>query len=559
MANKKRLQSVTPPPPQRTMTKRQLTRYQREQQAIRRIVVLISAALAICLLVLLIPIYINVIVNPNRTVATVEGQNLNRATYDKQRRWDLYQQVQQDAFYYQYQQQSGQSTSTTGTFAQSSQYSTDIQNLNTVSDSPIDGITLGNLVDNTLIVKHASSEFNLHWSNDDIISSTIQDQAPPPQQPTPTSVPVITPTATLTVTGTPATPTTIIPPTSTITPTNTSTPTPGGPSPTPTQTPTVTQTPTITPTPIPVAGASATAGTRYNSLINEVSGTKPDPSTTYCQLACPGLSKDDYLNLIAQPAYLKKEITNILQARVPTSTLQLQLSQIQTDNKADADAAKALLDAGTGFQTVASQKSTDTATKDQGGDMGYIARGQQSPEFDAAVFDVNPKVGQIIGPFQDSAGWHIVTVVDSQANKALTPTQLSTIKGSAFDNWLAALKKKDTASGALNLSITPTPTSVPVPTTAPAPTVAPADTPITSTNTLTGTQPISGTSPLTSTQPASGTTPTTPPVATTVASPPTPTTNLAASPTTASPAATPTPASAATPTSAGASGATPTK
>ncbi len=537
MANKKRLQSVTPPPPQRAMTKRQLTRYQREQQAIRRIVVLISAALAICLLVLLIPIYISAVVNPNRTVATVEGQNLNRGNYEKQRRWDLYQQVEQDAFYYQYQQQAGQAQ--TGSFAQSQQYKDDLQNLNTVSSSPIDGTSLGNLVDNTLIVKHAKDEFNLQWTPADIVSSTIQDQAPPPQQPTATPAPVITPTATLTVTGTPATPTVFVTPTTTITPTIPPTLTPGGPSPTPTRTATPSQTPTITPTPIPVAGASATAGTRYSLLSKEINGNKPDPSTTYCQLACPGLSTDDYLNLIAQPAYLKKQITNILQSRILTSTLQLQLSQILTASQDDANAAKALLDQGKGFQTVASQKSTDTATKDKGGDMGFIARGQQAAEFDTAVFDANPKVGQTIGPFQDTAGWHIVTVVDRQDNKPLTAAQLSTIKGNAFDNWLTALKKKDTTSGALNLSITPTPTNVTVPTIVPAPTALPAETPappITSTNSLTGTRTITGT------QPVGGTTQTTSPATATVASPPSPTASAATTPTTT-----------------GASGATPTK
>ncbi len=541
MAKKKRLQSVTPPA-QRAMTKRQLTRFQREQQAQRRIVILLSAALAVCLLVLLIPIYINLVVNPNRTVATVEGQNLNRATYDKQRRWDLYQQVQQDAFYYQYQQQAGQTGQTApGPFNQSQQYKDDLQNLNTVSTAPLDPTSLGNLVDNTLITRHASSDFSLQWSRDDVVSSTIQDQAPPPQQPTPTNTPVITPTATLTVTGTPATPTPVLTPTATITPTTPPTNTPGGPSPTPTITPTPSQTPTITPTPIPVAGASATAGTRYSKLIQEVSGNKPDTSTTYCQLACPGISTDDYLNLIAQPAYLKKRITDILQSRIPTSTLQLQLSQIQTDNEADAKAALAEINGGKGFQDVARAKSTDTATKDKGGDMGFIAKGQQSAEFDTAVFDANPQKGQTIGPFKDDAGWHLVLAVDRQDNKPLTGDQLSSLKSKAFDNWLSALKKKETASGAIVLAITPTPTTVPIATQPPPPTVPPAETPaapITGTNPLTGTQTISGTRTVT------GTTQTTP----RVTSPPA----TAASPPPTSGAAT-------TPTLAGASGATPTR
>lgn len=50
----------------------------------------------------------------------------------------------------------------------------------------------------------------------------------------------------------------------------------------------------------------------------------------------------------------------------------------------------------------------ENAMKDNGGDMGDVARGELLPDLDKAVFNANP--GAIIGPIATRSGWHIIKV-----------------------------------------------------------------------------------------------------------------------------------------------------
>ena len=50
----------------------------------------------------------------------------------------------------------------------------------------------------------------------------------------------------------------------------------------------------------------------------------------------------------------------------------------------------------------------EAATKDKGGDLGEVSRGELLPELDKAVF--NATSGQVIGPIEAKTAWHIVKV-----------------------------------------------------------------------------------------------------------------------------------------------------
>lgn len=51
---------------------------------------------------------------------------------------------------------------------------------------------------------------------------------------------------------------------------------------------------------------------------------------------------------------------------------------------------------------------SDSGTKDKGGDLGEVARGELLPDLDKAVFNATP--GAIIGPIETKSGWHILKV-----------------------------------------------------------------------------------------------------------------------------------------------------
>lgn len=62
---------------------------------------------------------------------------------------------------------------------------------------------------------------------------------------------------------------------------------------------------------------------------------------------------------------------------------------------------------GTSFSSVAGTMS-ESGTRDKGGDLGEVAKGDLVPELDKAVFSAAG--GTILGPIETKSGWHIILV-----------------------------------------------------------------------------------------------------------------------------------------------------
>jgi parvulin-like peptidyl-prolyl isomerase len=71
------------------------------------------------------------------------------------------------------------------------------------------------------------------------------------------------------------------------------------------------------------------------------------------------------------------------------------------------DVAAAARKAGTDFANLATTMS-ESGTRDKGGDLGQVARGDLVPELDTAVFNATP--GTIVGPIETKSAWHIIKV-----------------------------------------------------------------------------------------------------------------------------------------------------
>jgi peptidyl-prolyl cis-trans isomerase D len=85
--------------------------------------------------------------------------------------------------------------------------------------------------------------------------------------------------------------------------------------------------------------------------------------------------------------------------------------------KKKADDVLAKAKHGANFADLAKQYSEDT-TKDKGGDLGWIVRGQTVPEFEAAAFSL-PK-GSISDLVKTQYGFHIIQVIDRQVARTQT-------------------------------------------------------------------------------------------------------------------------------------------
>ncbi|MBR9826482.1 MAG: peptidylprolyl isomerase [Alphaproteobacteria bacterium] len=83
---------------------------------------------------------------------------------------------------------------------------------------------------------------------------------------------------------------------------------------------------------------------------------------------------------------------------------------ILVDTQEEADAAMALLVDGTDFAALAIRISLDSATRLEGGDLGYFTRSGIADPFGAIAFGLEE--GEMSPPFQTAFGWHILKVED---------------------------------------------------------------------------------------------------------------------------------------------------
>ncbi len=81
--------------------------------------------------------------------------------------------------------------------------------------------------------------------------------------------------------------------------------------------------------------------------------------------------------------------------------------------RAKADDILKQLKAGADFEALAKKYSEDPGSKDKGGLIGPIRRGQTVPEFEQASF--NGKKGDLVGPVKTSFGFHIIRIDDKTA------------------------------------------------------------------------------------------------------------------------------------------------
>src|SRR3954447_7685972 len=98
---------------------------------------------------------------------------------------------------------------------------------------------------------------------------------------------------------------------------------------------------------------------------------------------------------------------------------------VLTKTKAKADQAKAAIDSGQDFKAVAKKFSVDQASKNQGGVLLGVSKGQQEKALDQAVFKASK--GQLEGPIKTQFGYYLfkvqkITQPSQQSLKEATPT-----------------------------------------------------------------------------------------------------------------------------------------
>ena len=109
-------------------------------------------------------------------------------------------------------------------------------------------------------------------------------------------------------------------------------------------------------------------------------------------------------------AALRKMYEAQLQLLEPDLESEAHVRHILAPTRDAIEKIAAELKTGVDFAVLAARRSTDAATRLDGGDLGYLTAGAVSPELARVIRDI-PK-GGVSRPFEDAQGWHIVKVED---------------------------------------------------------------------------------------------------------------------------------------------------
>jgi parvulin-like peptidyl-prolyl isomerase len=212
--------------------------------------------------------------------------------------------------------------------------------------------------------------------------------------------------------------------------------------------------PTPAPTEAPEASPTAaiTSATPELTVLPVAAALTPTALTT--PTAVPTLEADAYTTALQQfvtqnnvtEADLRTQIERSLlqdkiqaaigQEQVPDTQAQVHARQIVVATSDQANDLLNQLKNGADFAQLAQQNSTDTVTRDKGGDMGWFARGVQTKAIEDAAFSLQP--GQLSDVISDGGSYHILQVIESDPNRSLPPDQLTNQRQKAFQDWLSS-------------------------------------------------------------------------------------------------------------------------
>ena len=123
----------------------------------------------------------------------------------------------------------------------------------------------------------------------------------------------------------------------------------------------------------------------------------------------------------------------------PTSVEQVHASHILVATQETGQEVLDKLAKGEAFADLAAQYSTDTGSKDKGGDLGWFPHGVMVPAFDQVAFSLEPgKVSQLV---QTDFGYHII-LVQEKAVRELEPALYQQIQQKQFQAWIGEQQAK---------------------------------------------------------------------------------------------------------------------
>lgn len=236
----------------------------------------------------------------------------------------------------------------------------------------------------------------------------------------------------------------------TVTPTATITPTPFV-SPTPSPTPL----PTSTPTPLPEATGEVTAEATGEATALPTAQPTNTPSAEELRndfeenqreyrraIRQAGNISDGPIDDYFRRQALRTAVGEYLLAD-KTTTPYVNARHILVATEAQAQEILSALREGASFADLARASSTDTGSGANGGELGWAPASNYVAPFEQAVLSL--PIGELSEPIESEFGFHIIQV-RAREDREITEEERSRIRQSAFDKWLSELRTANEAN-----------------------------------------------------------------------------------------------------------------
>jgi parvulin-like peptidyl-prolyl isomerase len=147
---------------------------------------------------------------------------------------------------------------------------------------------------------------------------------------------------------------------------------------------------------------------------------------------------------------LRRNAMQTYQALLITSPArQVQARIIAVATPADAQSIIKQIKGGADFAKLAQDKSLDNATKPNGGELGWLVRGQYTKDngsnlravIDNWLFDPARKAGDLSPDLSENGTEHVVQIEAVDPSRPIDATLLQTLKDNALQSWLLAQKE----------------------------------------------------------------------------------------------------------------------
>jgi parvulin-like peptidyl-prolyl isomerase len=137
-------------------------------------------------------------------------------------------------------------------------------------------------------------------------------------------------------------------------------------------------------------------------------------------------------------AAVRDEVMGNLSRTVP----QVHVRHILLSEESQAQKVLRELEEGANFIATARRYSEDEATRQEGGDLGFLPKGVMPPAFEEAAFSLEP--GETSDVIHTGSGLHIIQVVETDPARRVPDKYWSTVQQRAFEDWLVQRRAEAT-------------------------------------------------------------------------------------------------------------------